>query len=158
MRLTPIEIRHHRFHTRVRGYDRDEVRTFIEMIVADFEDVVRENAQLRRESERLTRELESYKGRESSIHETMTTAQSVVQDLKHTAVKESECIVASAEAQADKLLREAETRRAELQARVSQMEHMRRQVEIDLRKTLEGYLNMLEALGCSRPLGPTEAA
>ena len=53
MRLTPIEIRRHRFSSRVRGFDRDEVRAFLDMVIADFEDVVRQNAQLRRDNERL---------------------------------------------------------------------------------------------------------
>ena len=49
MRLTPIEIRRHRFQTRMRGFDREEVRTFLDIVLSDFEDVVRENAKLRRD-------------------------------------------------------------------------------------------------------------
>ena len=60
MRLTPIEIRRHRFSSRVRGFDRDEVRTFLDMVISDFEDVVRENAELRRDTERMVRELRNY--------------------------------------------------------------------------------------------------
>ena len=129
----------------MRGFDRDEVRTFLEMIVADFEEIVRENAQLRREGERLTRDVEAYRGKEHSIHETMTTAQGIMDDLKQTAMKESECIVAAAEVQSEKIIYEAEARRADLQHRISQMQHISRRVEIDLRKTLEGYLSMLDA-------------
>ncbi|MFQ5514278.1 MAG: DivIVA domain-containing protein [Myxococcota bacterium] len=146
MRLTPIEIRRHRFNARIRGYDREEVQTFLEMIVGDFEDIVRENAQLRRENERLSRDLESYRGKEQSIQQTMTTAQGVVDDLKQTAVKESECIVAAAEIQAEKIVREAQARKADLSNEIRQIEYVRRQAELDLRKTLEGYVSMLDTL------------
>jgi DivIVA domain-containing protein len=89
MRLTPLEIRQHRFTTRMRGFDAGEVEAFLETVVADFEDVVRENAQLRREAERLARDLDAYRAREKTIQDTLTTAQSVVEQLKRTAIKES---------------------------------------------------------------------
>jgi cell division initiation protein len=151
MRLTPIEIRSHRFHSRLRGFDREEVRAFMELIVSDFEGIVRENAQLRRETERLTRELAGYRGKEQNIQSTMTTAQGVVEELKHTALKESELIVAAAEVQAEKIMQEAETQRADLSSQITQMRHIRRQVETDLRKTLEGYLSLLEAYQTAQP-------
>ena len=147
MRLTPIEIRRYQFHTRVRGFDREEVRTFLEMIIADFEDTVRENAQLRRETERLTRELDGYRGKEHNIHEAMTTAQGIADDLKHTALKEAECVVAAAELQARKIVQEAEVRKNDLDGEIGQLQQLRRQVGIELQKTLEGYLEMLASYG-----------
>ena len=36
MRLTPIEIRQHRFKTRFRGHDQDEVNAFLDMVVSDY--------------------------------------------------------------------------------------------------------------------------
>jgi len=68
-----------------------------------------------------------------------------VVELKHTAIKESELIVAAAEVQAEKVLQEVEARRADLESEIRQMQHIRRQVEVDLRKVLEGYESMLDA-------------
>jgi cell division initiation protein len=144
MRLTPIEIQRHQFASRLRGFDREEVRAFLEMIVSDFEEIVRENAQLRRETERLMRDLEDCRSKEHTIQETMTTAQGVVEELKHTAMKEAEIIVAAAEVQAEKTLQEAEARRADLSNEITQMQHIRRQIEVELRRTLEGYLSLLD--------------
>jgi cell division initiation protein len=146
MRLTPLEIRQHKFGSQMRGFDRDEVSAFLDTVVADFEDVVRENAQLRREAERLARELDAYRAREKTIQDTLTTAQSLVEQLKRTAIKESESIVIDAELRAEKLLAEAREQRATLANEIREQKHLRQRLEADLRRTLESYGKLIDAL------------
>ena len=154
MRLTPLEIRQHKFSPRLRGFDRDEVAAFLETVVADFEDVVRENAQLRREAERLARDLDAYRAREKTIQDTLTTAQNVVEQLKRTAIKESEAMVVDAELRAEKLLAEARERRAELGNEIREQRHLRQRLESDLRRTLESYGKLIDAFATAdRPDG-----
>ena len=144
MRLSPIEIRQHRFNYRLRGLDPDEVRAFLETLVADFDQVVRENAELRREAERLSREIATYHSREQMIQDTLTTAQGVVKQLKQTALKEAEVLVSEAEVRAEKVLKEAETRRADLTSEISDLKQIRERVAIELRNVLMGYLRFVE--------------
>ena len=145
MRLTPVEIRRHPFGSRWRGLDPTEVYAFLETVVADFEEVVRENAQLRREAERLARELDGFRSRERTLQDTLTTAQTVVEQLKRTAVKEAEVTVGEAELRAQSLLRDAEERRSEVAREITQLRQLHERVELDVRRTLEGYLKMLDA-------------
>ncbi len=149
MRLTPLEIRQHRFATRMRGFDPGEVEAFLETVVADFEDVVRENAQLRREAERLARDLDAYRAREKTIQDTLTTAQSVVEQLKRTAIKESETLVVDAELRAEKIVAEARERKAELANEIREQRYLRQRLEADLRRTLEGYVKLIDAFSAS---------
>jgi cell division initiation protein len=154
MRLTPLEIRQHKFGSQMRGYDRGEVSSFLDTVVADFEDVVRENAQLRREAERLARDLDAYRSREKTIQDTLTTAQTLVEQLKRTAIKESESIVIDAELRAEKLLAEAREQRAVLANEIREQRHLRQRLEADLRRTLESYGKLIDALASSdRPEG-----
>jgi cell division initiation protein len=154
MRLTPLEIRQHKFGSQMRGFDRGEVSSFLDTVVADFEDVVRENAQLRRESERLARELDAYRSREKTIQDTLTTAQTLVEQLKRTAIKESESIVIDAELRAEKLLAEAREQRAVLANEIREHKHLRQRLEADLRRTLESYGKLIDAMASSdRPEG-----
>ncbi len=145
MRLTPLEIRQHQFTTRLRGLDASEVQAFLETVVADFEDVVRENAQLRREAERLARDLDAYRAREKTIQDTLTTAQTVVEQLKRTAIKESETMIVDAELRAEKILAEARERRAELANEIREQRYLRQRLELDLRRSLEGYSKLIDA-------------
>jgi len=149
MRLTPLEIRQHHFTTRFRGFDAGEVEAFLETVVADFEDVVRENAQLRREAERLARDLDAYRAREKTIQDTLTTAQTVVEQLKRTAIKESETLVVDAELRAEKIMAEARERRAELANEIREQTYLRQRLEVDLRRTLEGYAKLIDAFSAA---------
>lgn len=158
MRLTPVEIRQHQFRPRLRGFDPVEVHAFLEAVVSDYEEVARENAQLRRQVERLNRDLATMRGRENTIQETLATAQAVVDQLKRTAVKESEVIVAEAEIRADKILRGAEDRRSETATETIELRHIRERVETDLRQTLESYLALVDSFRRVRDETPKEAA
>src|SRR5262249_2118705 len=139
------------------------VSSFLDTVVADFEDVVRENAQLRRESERLARELDAYRSREKTIQDTLTTAQTLVEQLKRTAIKESEPIVIDAQLRAEKLLADARGERVVAEARgqraavaneIREQRHLRQRLEADLRRTLESYGKLIDAMGSSdRPDG-----
>ena len=146
MRLTPIEIRQHRFAHRLRGLDPHEVQAFLETVIADFEEIVRENADLRRDLERLQSDLEGYQGREQNIQQTLTTAQGVVEQLKRTAMKEAEVLIGEAEVRAERILKEAEARRSQLQGEISDLRLMRERCQFDLRRILEGYLRSLQPI------------
>ncbi len=156
MRLTPIEIRHHRFSSRLRGFDRHEVEAFLETVVADFEEIVRENAQLRREAERLGRELELHKNRERNIQDTLTTAQTVVDQLKRTAMKEAEVMISEAEVRSEKLLKQADGRRADLFREVAELRDLRNRLGSDLRHTLDSYTSMVDAYERAADVDPDD--
>ncbi len=145
MRLTPIEIRQHRFNTRFWGFDSHEVESFLQTLVEDFEEVVRENSRLRREAERLARELEEHRGREHTIQETLTTAQGVVEQLKRTAVKEAEVLISEAEVRSEKMVCQADATRAELTHEITQLRHLRSRLALELRKTVESYASLIDA-------------
>ncbi len=145
MRLTPIEIRQHRFTTRLRGFDSHEVEVFLATVVEDFEEIVRENAQLRRDAERLAREVDDHRSRERNLQDTLTTAQGVMDQLKRTAVKEAEVMITEAEVRSEKLLRASDVRRAELAGEIAEMRYLRDRLTSDLRRTVEGYASMIDA-------------
>lgn len=145
MRLTPIEIRQHRFKTRFWGSDSHEVESFLQTVVEDFEEVVRENSRLRREAERLSRALEEHRSRERTIQETLTTAQGVVDQLKRTAVKEAEVLISEAEVRSEKIVSQADATRSELTHEIAELRHLRSRLALELRKTIESYASLINA-------------
>ncbi|MCP4007379.1 MAG: DivIVA domain-containing protein [bacterium] len=150
MRLTPIEISQHKFNVRFRGFDKDEVHALLAMVVADFEEVVRENAQLRREAERLGRELDTHLGRERTIQETLTTAQGVVEQMQRAASKDSEQIIVDAELRCEKMVAEARQQCSDLTHNIAELHHLRERLDGDLRNVLESYLKMVDAFDEAR--------
>ena len=47
MRITPMDIRQQQFRVRFRGFDRQEVDTFLADVAEDYERLVKENALLK---------------------------------------------------------------------------------------------------------------
>ena len=101
--------------------------------------------------EQLTMIDAAYRAREKTIQDTLTTAQSVVEQLKRTAIKESETLVVDAELRAEKIVAEARERRAELANEIREQRYLRQRLEVDLRRTLEGYGKLIDAFASSDP-------
>src|SRR5208282_1204548 len=93
MKFTPLDIRQKRFATAFRGLARRDVQAFLELLSAEFEEVVKENIALKEELKRVQGQLEHHLERERTLQQTMVTAQRVSDDLKGVAKKEADVIV-----------------------------------------------------------------
>jgi|GEM_PF-5701912 len=87
-RITPIDIEHIQFDTGFRGYNEKQVDEFLDKLTADYEDVVRENALLKKEIEKLKEESGKIQQMEENIKKTMFDAQKVSENLKEESQKE----------------------------------------------------------------------
>ena len=61
MRMTPLEIQSHRFARCMRGYDRDEVDAFLQMVTEDYEALVMEVTEQIERNRRLEEQVEASK-------------------------------------------------------------------------------------------------
>ena len=57
MKITPLDIRQQQFSVRFRGFDAEEVDTFLEMIADEYETVIEENRKLKEEIEKKDRDI-----------------------------------------------------------------------------------------------------
>jgi cell division initiation protein len=147
MRLTPLDIQNHRFRRRLRGYDPDEVDAFIEMIAGDYESLGREAEQLRERVRGLEARVGALSSNEKVLQDTLVTAQALSEDLKRTALKESEVLLSEAEVKAEKVLDAAHRRVAKLAEDIREMKALRTRLAAAVRTTIETHLAMLETLG-----------
>ena len=65
--LTPVDIENKDFKKVMRGYDVYEVESFIKDIVADYEKLYRENANMKEKIEMLTSSLTNYRAMEETM-------------------------------------------------------------------------------------------
>ncbi len=147
MRLTPLDIQNHRFRRRLRGYDPDEVDAFIEMISSDYESLGREAEQLRERVRTLDARVGALSANEKVLQKTLVTAQALSEDLKRTALKESEVLLSEAEVKAEKVLDAAHRRVAKLAEDIREMKALRTRLAAAVRSTIETHLAKLETLG-----------
>ncbi len=108
MTLTPVEIRHVKpARSLVGGYDRDTVDRLLDDIVASFEDVWRERADMADKVEQLEGDLVRYREIEALLRTTLVSAEKAAVTLKEQARKEAELIVEEARSEARSITRRA---------------------------------------------------
>lgn len=109
MALTPVEILHMTPGTGFFGYKRAATDKLLADIVASFEDVWRERADLADKVEQLESDLVRYRELEALLRTTLVSAERASQDVKEQARKEAELIVSEAHAEARSVQRRALT-------------------------------------------------
>jgi len=75
MKITPIDINSHRFAKRMRGFDPEEVTSFLNLVSGEFEKFVIENNALKEELSQIKAGISDYKERERILKDTLVTAQ-----------------------------------------------------------------------------------
>ncbi len=146
MRITPLDIRNHRFPRSLSGYAREEVDAFLRMVSEDYEGALREIERLRQDLARQKARVEDLSANEKTLQATLTTAQQLSEDLKRTAAKEAEILVSQAEVKGEKILDAAHRRAARLAEDIREMRLMRVRLAAAVRRAIESHLGMLAGL------------
>ncbi len=144
MRITPLDIQQKQFPMKFRGFDVEEVYAFLEVIREEMEDLLRENASLKEDMIKLENQLKEYKDMETTLRETLMTAQQMVEEYKTNARKEAELLIKEAELKADSLLKEAQEKVIKIHEDIVDLKGIRRHFKEELRRLIEGHLKMLE--------------
>lgn len=154
MRITPLDLRNHAFPRRLQGYDRQEVDDFLRMVAEDYESALREAGSLREQVVRLETRVDELTAVEVVLQDTLTTAQQLCEDLKRTAIKESEVLLGEAEIKAEKILDAAHRRAARLAEDIREMRSLRSRLSAAVRAAIETHLGLLEGLAEDSPEDP----
>ena len=145
MRITPMDIRQQQFTVKMfRGFDVQEVDTFLEDLAADYEALLKENALLKEQLQALEGRTRGLEDRERVLQETLVTTQKVVEEMKEGARREATLVVREAELRGEKMVEAARTTEATIQAEVMALKRMRRQLAESLRSTVEMYQRLLD--------------
>jgi cell division initiation protein len=154
MRITPLDLRNHRFPRRMAGYDREEVDAFLQVAAEDYEAALRRVEQQAARIRELEQRIEDLSANEKIVQNTLATAQKLSEDLKRTAVKEAEVIVGEAEIRGEKVLEVAHRRAAKLSDDIREMKMLKTRLAAAVRAAIEMHLGLLETLAAEPPEEP----
>ena len=150
MRVTPMDIRQQQFTVKMfRGFDVQEVDTFLEDLAGDYETLLKENALLKEQLQILEERTRGLEDRERILQETLVTTHKVVEEMKESARREAALAVRAAELNAEKILEAARVQEATIHAEVEALKRTRRQFTESLRSTVEMYQRLLNQEGAS---------
>jgi cell division initiation protein len=145
VRITPMDIRQQQFTVKMfRGFDVQEVDTFLEDVAEDFEALVKENALLKEQLQALEERTRGLEEREKVLQETLITTQRLTEEMKENARREAALIVREAEMQGEKSIEATRTEEAVIKNEINALKRTRRQLAEGLRSTLEMYQRLIE--------------
>ena len=145
MRITPMDIRQQQFTVKMfRGFDVQEVDTFLEDVAQDYEALVRENTLLKEQLQVLEDRTRGLEERERVLQQTLVTTQRLTEEMKESARREAALTVREAEVAGEKLLEAARTEEGVIRSEIMLLKRNRRQLAEGIRSTIEMYQRMVE--------------
>jgi cell division initiation protein len=144
MKITPLDIRKQEFRKAFKGYDKNEVDIFLEMLAKEIENIVRDNKRMTDQLKELDSRIEDYKRMEKTLQDTLTSTQKTTDEIRRNARKEAEMILQKAKLQASEIIENAATKVKDLQSQISALRNQKDGFVIQLRSFLSSQLKMLE--------------
>ena len=144
MKMTSLEIKEQKIRKKLFGYDPAEVEIMRELACASLEDAARKITELRADVDRMGARVKEHERIENTLKDTVTTAHKMYEDLKGSAGKEAELIVAEARLHADELQSQATERTREMLAEITALKKQRIELEISINAVLDYHANILE--------------
>ncbi len=144
MRITPLDIQQKQFPVKFRGFDEEEVDSFLELVREEMEELLRENSSLRENVKKYEKQLKDYKNLETTLRDTLIATQRMAEDYKKNIQKEAELITKEAELRADDLLKLAQDKVIKIHEDITDLKGVRRHFKEELRRLVESHLRMME--------------
>ena len=141
--LTPLEIQKQSFARKLKGFDPNEVRAYLQLIAEEMENLLRDVDRLSRENVMLREDLDDHNQRERILKDTLLSAQRVSEEVKSNARKEAELIVKDAELLSERLVSQAMSRVADLERTIQDLKVERRAARNKLSATLDTIQQLL---------------
>jgi cell division initiation protein len=144
MKISPMDIQRQTFGVGLRGFDRDEVRTYLNIVGEEVAALQRERDSLLQRLQDMEALLDEHRQRETILKNTLLTAQRVSEEIRDNARKQAEASVKEAEIQADRLLEMAQARAHEVERGILELRGHRTGLRTDIRALISRLTHLLD--------------
>jgi len=147
MELTPLDIRNQTFSTkRFGGINPEEVKAFLETAAQAFEQMSRMRTDLVERLKIAEERVNYYKQIEKTIQDAVMTMQRSVDEVKRSADKEAELIIAEAKARAVREVENTKRQAEEMRSEIEQLKQLRANYFIRTRALIRSQEELLRAM------------
>lgn len=140
--LTPLDIHNKEFTRGLRGYDQDEVNEFLDQVIKDYEMVIREKKELKRQLDDMQERLGHFSNIEETLNKSILIAQQTAEEVKGNATKESKLIIKEAEKNADRIINEALEKSRKIEIEVEELKKQGKVFRTRLKMLIEAQLEL----------------
>lgn len=144
--ITPMDIHNKTFSRKLRGYAEEEVNSFLEEVVSDYERIYREHREMEEQMETLKAKLQNYEKMEATMSSTLVMAQQTAESAKENARKEADLIVREAQEKRKQIIASAEEERRRTRASILKTETDMQLYTEKLLNTFRSAMTMVESV------------
>ncbi len=145
MALTPLDIRKMTFPQKLRGYEPQEVDSFLVLVAEELTARLGDVARLEQENRGYRKMLEDASKRQQELQEALIHAQRLSKNITDNASREAEVMVREAGVTADNMVNQAIEQANRVESKISELRAMRRELQLKFRNSLDMFQQLLEA-------------
>ena len=147
MDLTPNDIRNYEFSSQMRGYDKDEVDTFLNQVAAALEGMKQENLKQSLEIDSLKTQVAGLREFEDTIKNAAIDARRNADMTITNAKKEAELVLTKARAEGDKIVGSRSKQISSLENKIAKLEVVKKSYMNKLRSLINSHLDIIDETG-----------
>ena len=144
MKISPMDIQRQAFSRKMRGYDSEEVRSYLNIVAEEVAALQVDRDTLAQEIQHLRLLIDEHQQRETILKNTLLTAQRVSEEIKENARKQAEVVMKESEIQADRLVELAQGRAHEVERGILDLRAHRTGLRTDLRALITRLSHLLD--------------
>ena len=144
MAITPLDVRKMTFPQKLRGYDPQEVESFLELVAEELTARLGDVERLEQENGEYRRLLAESRRRQEELQEAMLHAQRLSQEITDNAKKKADLLVKEAEIAADSMVSQAIEQANRIEAKILELRGQRRELQLKFRNGLDFFRRVLD--------------
>ena len=146
MPLTAIDISKQDFSTSMRGYNREEVRAFLELVAQEIETLQQSESRLAEKVNVLEEKLKQFQEIEQTLRDALLSAQEAIKQAQAGSERERELILKDANIQAERIRKEAQDKLSAVQDQIHKLEAQKNSYIKRLKYLLQSQQELIELL------------
>ncbi len=144
MKFTSFGIKSQEFDLSLRGYNKDQVKTFLEKLAAEFEKLASENEQLKEDKKELKNRLTEFKKIEKNLQKTLIKAQESSSKTIEDTKKQTALMIKEAEFKSEQIINKANEYAKFIRDSVSILKEEKELLIARLKAMIETQIELLE--------------
>lgn len=145
--LTPVDIENAEFKVvaRGKGYDRDEVDDFLDLVIVEFEKLLKDNTRLSDKVSAMNDVILHYKEMEDTLKASIVKSEKTAEDTRQNAKVQADQIIANAKHKATEILDRANKEQYKIEIEINNIKNQYEALRAKMRTLLTSELELLES-------------
>lgn len=156
MKFTPFGIKNQEFSQSLRGYDKEEVRAYLEKLSNEIEKLIQENERIKEGEKELKDRLYEYKKIEKNLQRSLVSAQEASGKATEDAKRQKAVIIKEAELKRDMIIKKAEEHAKFIRESVAELSEEKELLLSRLKAMVTTQIELLEMKISRNEIKPME--